>query len=116
MGIRTATLEGGDYTGGGALDGSVRHAMTKLAHLHFATNEEAAERIRRLGEEPWRVFNVGQPTLDLIAAGLYASAEEIASFLHIDASRPLVLFCQHSVATEFDQAAWQVRPSLQALA
>lgn len=115
MGVPTAHLEGGDYTEGGALDDSVRHSMTKLAHLHFATNEEAAERIRRLGEEPWRVFNVGQPALDLVAAGLYAPAEEIASFLRVDASRPLVLFCQHSVATEFDHAAEQVRPSLEAL-
>jgi UDP-hydrolysing UDP-N-acetyl-D-glucosamine 2-epimerase len=115
MGIPTAHLEGGDYTEGGALDDSVRHAMTKLAHLHFATNEEAAERIRRLGEEAWRVFNVGQPALDLIAAGLYAPPEEIASSLGVDVSRPLVLFCQHSVATESDRAAEQVRPSLKAL-
>src|ERR1700690_2745044 len=60
MNIPTAHIEGGDYTEGGALDDSVRHAMTKLAHLHFATNEQAVERIRRLGEEPWRIFNVGQ--------------------------------------------------------
>src|SRR4051794_28212187 len=71
MGFPTAHVEGGDYTEGGALDDSVRHAMTKLAHLHFATNEQAAERIRRLGEEPWRVHTVGLPALDMIAAGLY---------------------------------------------
>src|SRR5262245_44921888 len=57
MNIPTAHIEGGDITEGGALDDSVRHAMTKLSHLHFTTNEEAAERVRRLGEEPWRVFN-----------------------------------------------------------
>ena len=73
MSIPTAHIEGGDYTEGGALDDTVRHAMTKLAHLHFATNEEAAESIRRLGEEPWRVFTVGQPALDMIAAGQYLS-------------------------------------------
>ena len=39
MGIPTAHVEGGDYTEGGALDDTVRHAMTKLAHLHFTTNE-----------------------------------------------------------------------------
>ncbi len=66
MGIPTAHVEGGDYTEGGALDDFVRHAMTKLAHLHFTTNEQAAERVRRMGEEPWRVFNVGFPALDLI--------------------------------------------------
>ena len=77
MGIPTAHVEGGDYTEGGALDDSVRHAMTKLAHLHFTTNEQAAERVRRLGEEPWRVFNIGFPALDLVAVGNYAGRDEV---------------------------------------
>lgn len=115
MNIPTAHIEGGDYTEGGALDDSVRHAMTKLAHLHFATNEQAVERIQRLGEEPWRIFNVGQPSLDLINAGLFASPVEITSDLKIDLSHPVILFCQHSVTTEFEQAAEQIKPSLAAL-
>lgn len=115
MNIPTAHIEGGDYTEGGALDDSVRHAMTKLAHLHFATNEQAVARILALGEEPWRVFNVGQPALDLVAAGLYAKPEELLAELGLDPARPIVLFCQHSVTTEFEQAAEQVRPALDAL-
>lgn len=115
MNIPTAHIEGGDYTEGGALDDSVRHAMTKLAHLHFATNEQAVERIKRLGEEPWRIFNVGQPSLDLISAGLFASPEEIVSDLKLDLSRPVILFCQHSITTEFEQAAEQIKPSLSTL-
>ena len=115
MNIPTAHIEGGDYTEGGALDDSVRHAMTKLAHLHFATNEQAIKRICNLGEEPWRVFNVGQPSLDLITAGLFATPEEITSGLKLDLSRPVILFCQHSVTTEFEQATEQIRPSLRVL-
>ena len=115
MNIPTAHIEGGDYTEGGALDDSVRHAMTKLAHLHFATNEQAVARILRLGEETWRVFNVGQPSLDLVNAGLYASPEEVAVTLGIIPERPVLLFCQHSVTTEFEQAVEQVGPSLDAL-
>ena len=115
MNVPTAHIEGGDYTEGGALDDSVRHAMTKLAHLHFATNRQAVERILGLGEEPWRVFNVGQPALDLIAAGLFASPEQVLCELKLDRDRPIVLFCQHSVTTEFEQASEQVRPSLSAL-
>jgi UDP-N-acetylglucosamine 2-epimerase (non-hydrolysing)/GDP/UDP-N,N'-diacetylbacillosamine 2-epimerase (hydrolysing) len=115
MNIPTAHIEGGDYTEGGALDDSVRHAMTKLAHLHFATNEQAVERILRLGEEPWRVVNVGQPSLDLITAGLFAAPAEVATTLALDLSRPIILFCQHSVTTEFEQAREQVTPSLDAL-
>jgi UDP-hydrolysing UDP-N-acetyl-D-glucosamine 2-epimerase len=115
MNIPTAHIEGGDYTEGGALDDSVRHAMTKLAHLHFATNQQAVERILRLGEEPWRVFDVGQPSLDLIRAGIFAKPEEVTRDLKLDPARPIVLFCQHSVTTEFEKAAEQVRPSLAAL-
>ncbi len=115
MNIPTAHIEGGDLTEGGALDDSVRHAMTKLAHLHFTTNEDAAERVLRLGEEPWRVFNVGSPTLDLIADGDYAQPDEIYRRYCLDPARPVVIFTQHSVTTEYDMAAEQVRPSIEAL-
>lgn len=115
MGIPTAHVEGGDYTEGGALDDTVRHAMTKLAHLHFTTNEEAAERVRKMGEEPWRVFNVGFPALDLVKAGIFAKPDEIYQKYGLERNRPVLLFTQHSVTTEFEDAAAQVRPSLAAL-
>ncbi len=115
MAIPTAHIEGGDYTEGGALDDSVRHAMTKLAHLHFTTNEQASERIRRMGEEHWRVHNVGFPALDLITAGVFAPPEEVYARYHLDPKRPILIFTQHSVATEFESAPNQVRPSLEAL-
>jgi UDP-hydrolysing UDP-N-acetyl-D-glucosamine 2-epimerase len=115
MSIPTAHVEGGDYTEGGALDDSVRHAMTKLAHLHFTTNEQASERIRRMGEEAWRVHTVGFPAIDLIAAGLFAPPEEVTARLGLDPERPIVLFCQHSVTTEVEQAADQLEPSLDAM-
>lgn len=115
MGIPTAHIEGGDITEGGALDDMVRHAMTKLAHLHFTTNEHAAERVRKLGEEPWRVHNVGFPAVDLIAGGNYAKQEELQQKYGIDASRPVIVFTQHSVTTEFERATEQVLPSLEAL-
>jgi UDP-N-acetylglucosamine 2-epimerase (non-hydrolysing)/GDP/UDP-N,N'-diacetylbacillosamine 2-epimerase (hydrolysing) len=50
MNIPTAHIEGGDLTEGGALDDSVRHAMTKLAHIHFTTNQQATNRILAMGE------------------------------------------------------------------
>ncbi len=115
MNIPTAHIEGGDVTEGGALDDSVRHAMTKLAHIHFTTNEQAAERIRRLGEEPWRIYNVGFSAIDLIAAGNFASPAELKEKFSLDSNKPTIIFTQHSVTTEFDKAATQVKPSLEAL-
>jgi UDP-N-acetylglucosamine 2-epimerase (non-hydrolysing)/GDP/UDP-N,N'-diacetylbacillosamine 2-epimerase (hydrolysing) len=116
MNIPTAHIEGGDRTEGGALDDSVRHAMTKLAHLHFTTNQQATNRILALGEEAWRVHTVGFPAIDLISEGRYANPDEVSSRLGLDLSRGVVLFTQHSVTTEFDRARDQVRPSLEAMA
>ncbi len=115
MNIPTAHVEGGDLTGGGALDDSVRHAMTKLAHLHFTTNENASERIRKMGEEPWRVHTVGFITIDLIRNGNFASPKEIQDKYNIRIEQPLILFTQHSITTEFECSGDQVVPSLQAL-
>ena len=115
MNIPTAHVEGGDLTEGGALDDSVRHAMTKLAHIHFTTNEQAAERIRRLGEEPWRVHNVGFPALDLIAVDNFAASQEIQQNFNIDPDKTVILFTQHSVTTEFEHAGDQIKTSLEAM-
>lgn len=115
MNIPTAHIEGGDLTEGGALDDSVRHAMTKLAHLHFTTNQQASNRILGMGEEAWRVHTVGFPAIDLISEGNFASSAEITEQLGIDLGRPVVLFTQHSVSTEFEKAADQVKPSIVAI-
>jgi UDP-hydrolysing UDP-N-acetyl-D-glucosamine 2-epimerase len=115
MNIPTAHIEGGDLTEGGALDDSVRHAMTKLAHLHFTTNQQASNRILAMGEEAWRVHTVGFPAIDLISDGRFAGPDEVVQRLGLDLKRPVVLFTQHSVTTEFDQAVNQLQPSLDAM-
>jgi len=115
MNIPTAHIEGGDLTEGGALDDSIRHAMTKLAHLHFATNSESAGRILSLGEEPWRVHNVGFPAIDLIMAGDFAGASEVEAQLGLNLAKPIVLFTQHPVTTEPGDAQSQLEASILAL-
>lgn len=115
MGIPTAHIEGGDITEGGALDDSVRHAMTKLAHLHFTTNADATERIKKMGEEAWRVHTVGFPAIDMISENNFAKAEELQEQYHIDFNKPVVLYTQHSIATEFEEAGIQMDPALNAL-
>ena len=112
MNIPVAHVEGGDLTEGGALDDSVRHAMTKLAHLHFTTNQQSSNRILAMGEESWRVHTVGLPAIDLIWEKKFASSEEISTKFHLDFDRPIVLFTQHSISTEYSQAINQIKPSL----
>jgi len=115
MNIPTAHIEGGDISEGGALDDSVRHAMSKLAHVHFTTNQQASNRVLAMGEESWRVHTVGFPAIDMISEGNFATPDEIIEKLDLDLSKPIVLFTQHSVTTEFDGAASQVIPSLEAM-
>jgi len=115
MNIPTAHIEGGDLTEGGALDDSVRHAMSKLSHIHFTTNQQASNRILGMGEEEWRVHTVGFPAIDLISESNYAKDKEIEKLLNLDVSKPIVLFTQHSVTTEFDQSKDQLAPSLEAI-
>jgi UDP-hydrolysing UDP-N-acetyl-D-glucosamine 2-epimerase len=115
MNIPVAHIEGGDLTEGGALDDSIRHAMTKLSHLHFTTNAQATNRVLGMGEEKWRVHTVGLPSNDLIMNGDFSTPDEVFLRLGLTPDRPIVVFTQHSVTTEADQAGTQVAPSLVAL-
>ena len=63
MRLPMAHLFGGDVTEG-AIDEAIRHAITKMSHLHFATNADSARRLTRLGEDPARIFTVGSPGID----------------------------------------------------
>ena len=57
--IPIAHVEGGELSEG-AIDDAVRHALTKLSHLHFTTTADARRRVLAMGEEPWRVRQVGE--------------------------------------------------------
>ena len=61
-----AHVHGGDRAAG-LVDDSLRHAVTKLAHVHFPATDRSAHRVRRLGEQPWRIHTVGAPGIDGIA-------------------------------------------------
>lgn len=115
MSLPTAHIEGGDLTQGGTLDDVVRHAMTKLAHLHFATNPVSAARIAQLGEEEWRIHDVGFPTLDLIRSGDFTAPQDTLEALGLSAERPLVLFTQHPITTSQQSTGPDIDACLTAL-
>jgi UDP-hydrolysing UDP-N-acetyl-D-glucosamine 2-epimerase len=75
-----AHIHGGEITAG-ALDDSFRHALSKLAHLHFVATPEAAGRLRQMGEEPWRIVVSGAPILDRLASWKPVPLELPESFL-----------------------------------
>jgi UDP-hydrolysing UDP-N-acetyl-D-glucosamine 2-epimerase len=113
MNIPVAHIQAGELSGN--IDGTVRHAITRFAHLHFASSEEAAERLRRMGEEPFRIHVTGAPQLDDLMNGHFAAPEEVASLMRLDLSRPVVLFVQHPVTEEYRQTAAHLRETLDAL-
>jgi GDP/UDP-N,N'-diacetylbacillosamine 2-epimerase (hydrolysing) len=113
MGIPIGHIHGGEVSGN--VDEPVRHAITKLAHLHFPATKEGAERILKMGEEPWRVHVVGAPSLDLIVNKKMPEPKAIADKYRLDLSKPILLVLQHPVVAEADEAASQIRKTLEAV-
>ncbi|HVN05689.1 MAG TPA: UDP-N-acetylglucosamine 2-epimerase, partial [Bryobacteraceae bacterium] len=62
--VLVAHIEGGELSG--TIDGTIRHAVSKLAHLHFVANHDAAERLRQLGEKAESIYVIGSPDIDVM--------------------------------------------------
>ena len=116
LNVPVAHIAGGDRVVGN-VDDQVRHAVTKLAHLHFVTNSESAERIRRLGEQEFRIFDFGNPGLDrLVREEPMPKAELIKSLgLPISVEDPILLLIQHVISTEAEQGYAQMVETLAAI-
>lgn len=104
--IPVAHVQGGEISGN--IDGIQRHAITKLAHVHFAETEAARKRLLRLGEEPWRVSRVGAPYVDFIKLRLYTPAERVRRAFGLDRDEPFLLVLMHPVTTEPEKSYEQM--------
>jgi len=114
MNIPVAHIHGGDAAKGATIDESIRHALTKFAHLHFPVTERSANRIRKLGEEPWRIEVVGAPGLDDVLANEYASPTELEEY-GIDADERTIVVLQHPLTKTPDRAGEQMYQTLEAV-
>jgi UDP-hydrolysing UDP-N-acetyl-D-glucosamine 2-epimerase len=99
--VPIAHIHGGEATEG-AIDESIRHAITKLSYWHFAAAESYAERIRQMGEASSRVWNVGAPAMDNIAALEPVSKEDLETFIGLKLVKPTFLVAYHPVTLEKD--------------
>lgn len=99
LGIPIAHLHGGERTEG-AIDEAIRHAITKMAHLHFTATEEFRQRVIQLGEAPERVFTVGATGLDNIATLDPAPCAELEEVLGIAMDAPILLVTYHPVTLD----------------
>ncbi len=82
---------GGGYLTYGAIDDSIRHALTKLSHYHLVANAACARRVMQMGEDPDNVIIVGAPDLDFIGNYEKASRDEFMAELGMDAKRDFIL-------------------------
>jgi UDP-hydrolysing UDP-N-acetyl-D-glucosamine 2-epimerase len=119
MNIPVAHTQGGEVSG--SIDESVRHAVTKLSHVHFPATELAARRIVAMGEQPSAVFPVGCPSIDLVArVGLDLDRDAISELggagSPVDLEKPFVLMMQHPVTTEYGEGFAQISKTLEAVA
>jgi UDP-hydrolysing UDP-N-acetyl-D-glucosamine 2-epimerase len=121
MNIPIAHTMGGEVSG--TIDESIRHAVTKFAHVHFPACEDAGERIIRLGERPEDVHVVGCPRIDLVKeildhndglpSGRELFREGVGDALNL--SKPFLLVSQHPVTTEYGTGKIQVTETLKAV-
>lgn len=120
MNIPVAHVQGGEVTG--SIDEKVRHAVTKLADLHFVASNRAAERVVRMGEDPGTVYVTGCPSIDLAAEVLCNPALDFDPFQkyggvgeRLDLSDGYLVVMQHPVTTEYQQAREHVTETLHAV-
>src|SRR5206468_1937512 len=113
MNIPVAHIQGGEVTG--SIDESLRHAMSKFAHLHFPATEASGQRLIRMGEDPRHIFVVGCPSLDVVLAAPVLSKEEVLAAHELDPHRPYVVILQHPVTTEVEQAGRHMAETLAAV-
>jgi UDP-hydrolysing UDP-N-acetyl-D-glucosamine 2-epimerase len=117
LNLTLAHIEGGDVTG--SIDESVRHAITKLSHFHFVTNEDARRRVLAMGEDPRHVYNTGSLDVELAArVETVLTSDQLNAYgvgHSVDLTQPFLLVVQHPVTTERDNRA-HIQTTLEAVA
>jgi UDP-N-acetylglucosamine 2-epimerase (non-hydrolysing)/GDP/UDP-N,N'-diacetylbacillosamine 2-epimerase (hydrolysing) len=112
--IPVAHIHGGEATEG-AIDDALRHSITKLSHVHFASTEVYRQRIIHLGEEPWRVTVSGALSLDNLARANVFPLEELERRIGRSLRPAPLLVTFHPTTLEYEATEWQVMQLIGAL-
>ncbi len=111
--IPVAHIQGGEISGN--IDGIQRHAITKLAHIHFTETKKAKDIVEKLGEESRRVYFVGAPYIDFIKQKLYTPEKEVRKKFGLGSREKFLVVLQHPVTTEPEQSYGQMKKTLSAV-
>lgn len=103
FGVPVFHISGGEVTEG-VIDDSIRHAHTKLAHIHFVANSAYAANVSRMGEEDWRIVISGECGLDSIYNDDIATPSQILQNFSIDLTLPTILVTYHPETLDFDRS------------
>lgn len=98
----------------GSIDDSIRHAVTRFAHVHFPATRESYDNLIRMGENPASCFLVGLPGADLRVEAVL-TREQLQRSLGFDLAPQYLVVLQHPVTSEFEQAGDQMRETLKAV-
>ena len=113
MNIAVAHIQAGEVSGN--IDGQTRHAIARYTNIHFAANQDAADRLERSGEQKFRIHNVGAPQLDEFLQGAFINREAVYETYRLDAGKPYLLVAQHPVTEEVHLAGEQMEAMLAAI-
>lgn len=97
--ILVAHIEGGELSG--TIDGVIRHAISKMSHIHFVSNDEAAQRIRQMGEDEDTIYVFGSPDVDIMLSEDLPSIDKVKDYYEID-FKDYAIAILHPVTTETD--------------
>jgi GDP/UDP-N,N'-diacetylbacillosamine 2-epimerase (hydrolysing) len=112
MGLPVAHIQAGDKSG--HIDDAARMALAKLVHIHLAPGADAVERLRRLGEQEFRIFDTGAPQLDDMVGRSFKQDRITLDGNDFDLTEPYVVLIQHPVMHQHDQIAAQIEATLHA--
>ncbi|MHA7774496.1 UDP-N-acetylglucosamine 2-epimerase [Roseibium sp. M-1] len=103
--IPVVHIGGGDHAEDGNVDNPIRHAVSKLSHLHMVTTELSGQRLRRIGEENWRIHVVGASGLDRLLSTQHMSREQLEQEINVAWNgKPYVVVLYHPTISDFEEA------------
>jgi len=115
LGIVVAHVSGGDIASNSMLDDPIRDSITKFAQIHFPGTKKSRQRLIKMGEEPERIYLVGDPGTDSISDTEFIKSSVLAKRFNLDLHQPILIVLQHPVSDEADEAGKQMVETMTAI-
>jgi len=113
LNIPVVHLQGGEVSG--SIDESIRHAISKFAHIHLVATEQSKKRLIKMGESPDKIYIVGCPSVDTLINCKKMRKEEVEKEFGVDFSKPVAILIQHPVTTENKRSYSQIKTTIKAI-